>query len=286
MGTIKLALRPWKSLPIVQWMGVFSLAILIIGMNAVYWLDGSVDQILKKLSAEKVVTVYLEPSATIELVDTIKTQIGSSSVDTRLVDQKGFLEELEKSHPQLAKEVQALGADADWVAPRFMTLRGDMTNEAVEKIKALSGVEAVDLSEQRLKPVTQSLRTIQSVSRGFLVGLVIAFLTTLFLIARLNRHVQSDSIRLIRQFGGTAMQAKMPQILHQTFLGTLSGIFASCIWLYAQPIMVYHLGSLSPYFKDLKLQNPLFVLSWIFLATAIGWISALFASSQAAAENA
>ena len=286
MGTLKLALRPWRSLPLVQWMGVFSLAILMIGMNAVYWLNGSVDAILTRLGSERVVTVYLEPTATGELVDAIRTSLGSSAVDAKVVDQKGFLADLEKTHPQLAKEVQALGADTDWVAPRFMTLRGALPNESIEKIKALPGVEAIDLSEERLKPIAQSLRTIQSVSRGFLFGLAMAFLTTLFLVARLNRQVQGDSVRLIRQFGGTPFQAKLPQLIHQASIGAAAGAASAAVWLYAQPILVYHLGSLSPYFRDLKLQHPALVFAWILVATAIGGASAALASTQAAAENA
>lgn len=286
MGTIKLALRPWKKLPIVQWLGIFSLSLLMIGLNSVFWLSGNITTLLTKLNAEKVVTVYLESNTSSELVDSIKTQVGSSAVEAKLVDQKEFLQELEKLHPNLVKEVQALGSDADWVTPKFLTLRGDISSDAVEKIKSIIGVESVDLSEQRLLPVVQSLKTIQSVSRGFFVGFILAFFTTFFLIARLNRHVQNDSIKIIRQFGGTEFQIKLPQLLHQSLLGLIAGIISAGIWLYTQPFLSYHLGTLSPYLKDLKLQNPNIVFSEILGSILIGWISAYFISTQTPVEAA
>lgn len=295
MVSLRLSLRPWKSAPMTQWMALGSLSFILVGFNSVYWMGENVSTIVEKLEAERIVTVYLDPSVgkrpdephlqTGAIQDAIRTQLGSSRISSDYTDAQTFLKDLESSYPELAREVQALGADAEWVTPRFFTLKGAVSDSTIEELKKIPGIEGIESSDKKVHPVTQSLKAIFWVSRLFTAGLGLAFVTLLFLIARLNRQCQSEVASMIRQWGGTRLQMRLPQIWNQFFLACSAAVLSIAAWIYCQPLLMRHMGALSPYLRELKLQPPIKMLAVAFSAALFGWVSGWLTSDAELTAN-
>jgi cell division protein FtsX len=276
MYSLKLALRPWRLSPLSQWMSAMTLGILLFLFSFLGWFSNALDPILAKLSSDQVLTAYLdvaEGTSGEKITDQIKIQLGSSANRVEYVNSDGFISELGKLYPDLAREVSSLGQEMKVIAPEYVSIRGQMDPQQVEKIKGIKGVESIDSSIERFKPISESLMTTQFVSRLFLVAALFGLLTVLFLMSRLNASIHQEARRLIYQLGGTRLQARIPQVFHQTFLGVLGGLIAATAWLFSQSFWVHKIQAFSPYFRDLAPASSGSTFWVIAMGAILGFLS-------------
>lgn len=276
MFPLKMALRPWKLAPLSQWLSALTLGILLFVFSFLSWFSNALSPVLVRLSSDQVVTAYLDTSEDTsgeKISDQIKIQLGSSASRIDHVNSTEFLSELSKIYPDLAREVSSLGQDMKMIAPEYVTIRGQISESQLENLKRLKGVDSVDSSVERFKPIFESLHTTQWITRVFLGAVLFGLFTVLFLMSRLNASIHQNGRKLIYQLGGSRLQAKFPQVFHQTILGVIGGALASGAWLFSQSIWVHKIQTFSPYFRDLAPAPSSSVFLVIALGAVIGFFS-------------
>lgn len=277
MFALKLALRPWKLQPLSQFLTFATLTTLLLLAGFFGSLVLSLPQVRHRLEADHVASVFLDPALETtnfeSIRDQIRVSVGSSSVRMEYVDSDGFLESIRTSQPELAKEVAALGNEKEWVAPKFFSLRGSLSDRTVEKLRAIPGVEAVAFSAKRFKPIVENIAAIEWLSRVLFMAIVIAMIAVLTLLGRLNASIFNEAELIVSQMGGSIFQARFPARLNPILLaGSAGGIAALLLWK-LDPWFTARMASLSPFLQGMESATRLSAIALL----GVGIMTGVFA---------
>jgi len=255
MFALKLALRPWKLQPLSQFLTFATLTTLLLLAGFFGSLVVSLPQIRHRLEADHVASVFLDPALEPANLGSVRDQnrvsLGSSAVKMEYIDSDGFLESIRATQPDLAKEVAALGNEKEWVAPKFFSLRGTLSDRMIESLRAIPGVEAVSFSAKRFKPIVENIAANEWLSRVLFAANVIASCVVLTLLGRLNSSIFSEAEVIVLQMGGSPMQARFPARLNPILLaGSAGGIAALLLWK-LDPWFTARMASFSPFLQGM-----------------------------------
>lgn len=275
MLIIKLAWRPWKLNPASQWLSVIALATLLFIFAQFSWFASAVSPIVQKLNSQKIITVYLDVQTSEgAVIDQIKTKASSSIRKMTYTDSQKFLQELETKSPELAREVMSLGDEISQVAPRFLTLEGNVTNAQIDSIKKINGVDSIENSQTRFQPLIDNLLAVQWFMRILLFALGLTAISALVLTARQNANIHQDAFALMKSLGGGYWKTRLPHLLSLTLTGFIAGLMASFAWVVTHESSVNKIKEFSPALEQIKsTQSSVFVLI-IILGVFCGWCSA------------
>jgi cell division protein FtsX len=257
-----------------------SFIMLVMGM--LLWFSSALDPLMTKLMSEKVVTVYMDPTqenfAPTKVVDAIKVQMGSAAkqISMEEISSDVFLDRLEKNYPEMVKEISSLGPDAKKMMPHYVSLRGSVDTTLIESIQKIEGVESVDTSASKYRPIIETFQALKSILKVLSIAALAALFVLLFYTAKLNHTLHRDAMQIIKQLGGTTFQSKLPQFTHQISIGVLSGFVASILCFALAPMMVKQIQSFSPYFKNMEAPSVVFILGFAAMGAVCGFVSTLW----------
>lgn len=281
MFALKLALRPWRLQPLSQILTFCTLSVLLLLAGFFASLATALPEVRKSLEGDQIASVFLEPSAEpVNLKsfrDQIKISLGSSAaaVKTEFVDGDAFLSNLSENQPDLAKEVAALGNEKEWITPRHFALRGPIGEKAIERLRAIPGVETVSYSAQRFKPIVDNLTAISWLSRVLFSAILLTMVAVLILLGRLNVATFAEAEGIVSQMGGSHWQARFPAHLNPMLLSSGAGLMAALIFLKLNPWFLAKMATLSPFFSELSPASsvsPPFLLGIGLLMGAVAFL--------------
>jgi len=280
MFALKLALRPWRLQPLSQILSFTTLSVLLLLAGFFGSLATTIPELRKGLEGDQVASVFLDPASEPTHFDSVRDQvrlsIGSSPVRVEFVDGDAFLSALQKTQPDLAKEVAALGNEKDWVTPRHFSLRGSIGEKLVERLRSIPGVESVSFSARRFQPIVENLSAIGWMSRVLFSAILLAMIAVLILLGRLNSSIFSEAEGIVAQMGGSEWQARFPARLNPILLASGAGLVAGLFFLKLGPWFSAKMASLSPYFSGIGTHSPLVSAPLLLLlGVAVGTISFL-----------
>ncbi len=285
MYLLRIALRPWRLALLSQVFSSFAVGILLFMVLFLYWLQAGLKPVIYHLQAEQVVTAYLK--AEIEkkdephIVDTIKESVGSQAVtEVSMVDAPQFIRQIEKFYPELAHELGGLGAETHRIVPRYVSITGMIEDSRIEKIKAVSGVESVESSKDRYRPVVGAFRILRWVARLLSFGLGVALLTGLVHLARMNSYLNQDAVSLLRQWGAGSLTQNAPAVISGLMVGALGGVVASGIWVGAGLSLSRHIRGISPLLKNMPIASPTGIIILLAAGVLAGSVAGALGSLQ------
>lgn len=280
MFALKLALRPWKLQPLSQFLTFVTLTTLLLLAGFFGSLARSLPEVRQRLEGDHVASVFLdpamEPNATNPIRDQIRTSLGSSAVTVEYVDSDAFLESIRATEPELIKEIAGLGTEKDWVAPKFFSLRGTLTEKMIDSLRAIPGVEAVAFSAKRFKPILENIAAIEWLSRALFAAILLAMLAVLTLLGRLNSSIFQDAEIIVSQMGGSPSQARFPARLNPILLAGCAGAVSALFLLKLNPWFTAKMASLSPFLTGMDSAAPSTALAVFGLGLAIGVLAFVF----------
>lgn len=280
MFPLKLALRPWKLQPLSQFLTLVTLTTLLLLAGFFGSLARSLPDVRHRLEGDHVASVFLDPALELNMVNPIRDQIraslGSSAVSVEYMDSDAFLDSIRSTEPELAKEIAGLGNEKEWVAPKFFSLRGTLSDRTVESLRAISGVEAVSFSAKRFKPILENIAAIEWLSRALFAAIVLAMVAVLTLLGRLNSSIFQDAEVIVSQMGGSPNQARFPARLNPVLLAGGSGTIASLSLLKLNPWFTAKMVSLSPFLQGMESATYPTALALFALGLAVGVLAFLF----------
>jgi cell division protein FtsX len=192
---------------------------------------------------------------------------------------------LAEKQPELAKEVAALGAEKEWIAPKHFSIRGAIGDREVERLKAIPGVESVSYSEKRFRPIVDNLSAMEWLCRLLAAATIFAMLAVLFLLGRINSGIFADAEIIVSQMGGSDWQARFPSRLNPFLAATAASILASALFWKIQPGIAHKVGSLSPFLRGLETAPGVPALGILVVGMAVGLLAVVSAPKQACAES-
>lgn len=279
MYLLRLASRPWKAAPFVQFFSVLSVAFLLVLGAVLVWLEQGMNPTVTKLQNEEVITAYLRPeleqNGEKELVDSIKVAAGAHA-EVQFVSSDRFLEEVGNSYPDLGKELGELGAEAKNLVPRYVSVTGLLNSNSLDAIKQVRGVEAVETSRGRHQQMLSAYYTLKWVVRVFIGGVALAIFVALILLTKANALLQSDAIRLLKFWGASPVMLRLPSLFNGFLTGLLGGIIAIPLWQLGMLWFFNIVGQLSSQFGELALPPQAdTALLLVLVGSGIGTLSGL-----------
>jgi cell division protein FtsX len=289
MFSLRLALRPWKLQPLSQFLTFTTLGVLMFLAGIFGWLSRSIPHLRAQLEGDRVASVFLDPAteaANLESVrDQIKVSLGASAARVEYVDADRFLAQLAEKQPELAKEVTALGAEKDWIAPKHFAIRGAIGEREVERLKSIPGVESVSFSEKRFRPIVDNLSAMEWLCRLLAAATIFAMLAVLFLLGRINSGIFSEAEAIVAQMGGSDWQARFPSRLNPFLAAAAAAVLASALFWKIQPGIAQKIGSLSPFLRGLESAPGIPALGILGVGMAVGLLAVISAPKHARVEG-
>lgn len=287
MFSLKLAFRPWKLQPLSQILTFTTLGVLMFLAGVFGWLSRSIPNLRTQLDGDRVASVFLDPSAEADNLDSIRDQIrvslGSSTVKVDYVSSDQFLENLANRQPELAKEVAALGNEKDWIAPKHFSLRGALTEAEIERMKSIPGVEAVLFSEKRFRPIVDNLAAMEWLCRLLSVATIFAMIAVLFLLGRINSSIFSEAEVIVAQMGGTDWQARLPSRMNPLLSSLAASAVAAVLFWRVQPGIAQKMASLSPFLRGMN-SASLPAIAILVIGLIVGMLALFFAPKHSRTE--
>lgn len=292
MYLLRLALRPWR---VSFWSQAFSAAavgVLLLLSGLLAWMHQSLGPVVARMKSEQVLTAYLdpaleqsEPGSEKRVVDQIRTVVGSApergsrslAPEVEAGDPKQFVQRLKTSYPEVSRELEDLGPETQSMIPRFVTVSGILPEGTLEKIQALHGVESAETSLDRLKPTVQAFTALRRLSMFLAGGLAFALLTGLIQLARMNAQLTAESIGVLRLWGASSGQLRVPGLLAGLSVGLLGGVMAGISWGFVGSALTSQIRAASPALRALPSAGMLGAVVLVFAGAALGALSGLLA---------
>lgn len=281
-NSIRLGLRPWRTAPMTQAVSSLAVGFLMLLMGILVWLEDGIKTVVHRLSTENVITAYLESTLPAEkegqVIDAIKSVVGSQAAQVEFVDQARFLDEIKTPYPGLYRELETLGNDARMVTPKYVSAVGRFSKSTLTQVQSLSGVEFAESSENRHTQIVGAFKTLRTVLRFLILGITLVLLGGLVQLVRLNSHLHQDVLSMMKLWGAKQLSLKAPMIVSGAIVGFWGGAVAAVTWLFVGTWVGVELRSLTPMLGDLPAAHPgLSVALWA-AALALGTLSGLFAT--------
>lgn len=273
MVLIRLALRPWRLSFLGQLLTTLTAAVLLFIMGFLIWMEKGLGPVVQQLQSDQVVTAYLSPRVPEidekKIVDSVRLSVGAATrVSIEFVGVKAYLQELEKTYPQLKEDLISLGGDLSSLIPRHISIAGHLPQGVSRAIERLPGIESTESSGDRFNHVVSAFQTLQWVGRILIVGLIIALITLMVHLMRMNVHHLKECLNLLKLLGADSFSLRFPRLAGGILVGVLSGLIAAIAWVGVGGTLTEKIQALSPVMAEM--QVPSASIAWILLAVGVG----------------
>lgn len=283
MYFLKLALRPWRKAPVGQLFSGFAVGFLLVLVGFLFWLQEGLRPVLARLQGEQVITAYLAPQVSDEqaraMGDQIRMGLSAPLRDEAEIEWVGipeFLAKLKKTYPDLGGELEELGSENQALIPRHYTVSGMLPDTALAQVRAVPGVESAESSRDRYRHIVGAFRMLRWIARFLVAGLCFALLTGLIHLAKTNAFLHRDSVAILRQWGASRLQTRLPGILSGIWVGLLGGTLAAGLWIGFSSPLSQGIRTFSPVLRQLAQPQAQWALGLFALGLFLGLLSGLF----------
>lgn len=286
MYLLKLALRPWRSAPFSQVFSSIAVGILLLLSGFLFWMQSGLKPVLHRLQSEQVLTAYVDAalpekdeSALLEKVRAVLNVTGEhGSPEVKWVGTSEFLKQVKGQYPDLDRELEDLGKEMTQIVPRYISVSGILPDRALEKIKAIPGIESAESSKDRYHHIVGAFSALRWVAKILMIGVCFALFTGLIHLARMNAYLHQDALKLLRFWGGGSLALTSPGMISGVMVGILGGCIALSGWMTLGVWLSKHIRTLSPLLKGMPATGLSLSLILFLSGTLIGLISGLFGS--------
>src|SRR5579885_1952637 len=259
MHLLKLGLRPWRVAGLSQAVSAGAVGLLLCLCGFLYWLQAGLNPMLSRMQNEQVITAYLSPeleeSEQGKVIDQIRTSLGAHAegraVEVKYIEPTQFLGNIKAHFPELAHELEGLGSEVATVIPRYISISGYLSQDAVEKVRAVHGIESAETSKDRLKQVIGAFQALRWMARLLAGGLCLALLTGLVHLARMNSQLHSEAVSLLKLWGANEVSLRLPSLFSGASVGLLGGMIGTFAWMFWGSWLIHHVRSISPLLHEL-----------------------------------
>lgn len=283
MYFLKLALRPWRKAPVGQLFSGFAVGFLLVLVGFLFWLQEGLRPVLARLQGEQVITAYLAPTLSDDqahgLQDEIRQSLAAPQREDAEIEWVGvseFLTKLKKSYPELGAELEELGAESQSLIPRHYTVSGVLPETALARIQSVPGVESVESSKDRYRHILGAFRMLRWIARFLVAGLCLALLTGLIHLAKTNAFLHRDSVAILRQWGASRLQVRMPGMISGVWVGLLGGSLAAVLWMGFSSPLSQGIRAFSPVLRQLSQPQMHWAGGLFALGLILGVLSGFF----------
>jgi len=287
MYLLKLALRPWRLAPMSQIFSAFTVGVLLFMVGFLFWMQQGLRSVVVRLQGEQVLTAYLEPSFPVKdepkLMDSIRNTLGlGSGIEIQLVNSSQFVSALKKTYPDLGRELEDLGAEMTQMVPRYLSITGVLPESALDRMTHIPGIESAESSKDRNRPMVGAFSAVRWIVRVLMAGIVLALLTGLVHLSRMNATLHQDSLHLMKFWGAGRGTLLGPGLLSGSLVGLMGGAIAWMGWAALGMGFIKQVKSLSQMLHGIPGMHPHLPGVLFILGACAGVLSGVFGSLTAA----
>ncbi len=272
MYLLRLALRPWRLAPFSQLFSAIAVGFLLFLTSFLFWLERGLKPVLVRLQGEQVITAYVLKDEE-KILTQIRSALGDNGdLEIKYVDPPQFIQLLKNQYPDLGKELETLGQDANEIVPKYISISGVLPASTLSKIKSIPGIESVESSKDRYASIVGAFRALRWVSRVLIAGLIVALLSGLIHLSRMNAYLHRESLSLLRFWGATSSVLATPGMISGLIVGIVGGVIASGGWIIVGHELVHHIRALSLILKTMPSIQHSFPVGLPLILFAVGGI--------------
>lgn len=285
MFLLRLSLRPWRLAPLNHAFSAVAVGFLLLVAGFLFWLQDGLRPVVARLQSEQVITAYLAapelpPGAAQEggaeaaqITDAIRVAVGAHAAvapDVRYVSSHQFVKNLNANYPELSRELEDLGPEMTAVVPRYVSVTGLLGEAALERVRAVPGVESAESSRDRYARVVGAFLALRWVARLLVAGAALALLTGLIHLSRLNAYMHRETLTILKLWGASATEMRAPAMISGALVGAMGGLGAGAGWLLAGHDLSEQIRSLSPMLLGLPPASASLALGLVAVGVLIG----------------
>ena len=213
----------------------FVLGLLIVSFSQLMlalWFCGSIQKEIKisrdYASKAKFVTIQMKDAHA--PVDAVRDAFQSENVTIEELKTEEVLKKMEEEEPELVQTVRSLGTEGVQLVPKLLTVRGVVSDEALEKVKLMTEVYRVDQSpvhHARLQGFYSHLNFEMRISVLMILFLV---LVQLLVFQRIQSRDSAEVMKNLLVWGVGGAQARVPGFLSIISLSGFSLVLSVIEW--------------------------------------------------------
>lgn len=275
----KLALLPLLRSWFLLGLMIISFAQLMLAL----WFCGSLQKELNHTrnyaNSAKFVTVQIKDEAV--SLERVKDALMGEDVSFEELKMEDTLKKMEEEEPEIVQSVRAIGKEGLQLVPRVLLVRGNVSDEAIEKVKLMTEVSRVDATpvhHQRLLRFYEHL--------GFEVKIAISLILFLIVVELLVfQRIQDRDSKEVRNnltaWGVSAMQARLPSFASLLTLSLFAVALSVAEWFSFQKLIWKNNAFLGELSLERTLSFPVAMVAITFLAIGAAAILLSFAGRNA-----
>ena len=211
---------------------IVSMAVILLCGAMVFILYQGVSRSLAEVRSARFMTAYLDGAVPVtreaDVLSAVRKMPGVESA--QMVSKDVFVENFSKLFPKLSGEVAALEADT---IPRFVKVRARTSRmtDVQERLQRLSGIENVELNENKFVGLMGALHTLKKLSAMLIGGMLFALLCVLFNHFKLRSSLQAQVFGTLTLLGAKGHQLYLPFAMEGIVEGAVGGGIAAAVLL-------------------------------------------------------
>lgn len=242
MVLIRLGLRPWRETFFGQVAGSMVLGLILFCASMLMWFEGSARQSVARMRGESLVLAYLNTETSAEedkrTFEALKKSLGKEAQSIEYMDTQRTLEAISKSNPEIAREIEGMGADAQSVIPKHIRIKGDLTpaewQAHLDRITvSQSGITRVEFSKNRNLHILGAFESLAWILRALTAGMAIVFVIVALQVSRSQKNQISESIELLRLWGASRWATTMPYLASHFIMALIAAATSFSLWIWA-----------------------------------------------------
>lgn len=163
-------------------------------------------------------------------LDPVKELLQGPDVNVEELKTEDVLKKMEEEEPEVVQTVRAIGNEGLQLVPRMLTVRGNIPDETIEKIKLMTEVYRVDASPVHHSRLIRFYRHLSFEMNISILLITFLVLVQLLVFQRIQSRDSAQVMRDLLAWGVGAMQARVPGFLSILSLSGFSIILSIAEW--------------------------------------------------------
>jgi cell division protein FtsX len=250
MRVLKLALYAIRRQSAFVALVIFSLIVSTLLLNASRGLELWTRPALERVQSDQVVTLYLKPQTKADrlqkIEDEIRQNLGAYSIHVERSDSARFLSDLKKEDPEIAQQLESMGADWAQFIPQFITLSGVVPESFIQKLSLSEEFYKIDTSRNRYAVVSEAFKTVLRLNRFVMIMMGLGVVVGFWFLGNALLKGHQQTARWMELLGASWLERYSPVLYSMALCALLGSVGATLLWSSVREKFSWGLAQLIP----------------------------------------
>jgi hypothetical protein len=247
------------------------------------WFCGSVQKELnhtqKYARTAKFVTIQMKDETS--PLDPIKDLLSGEDVSFEELKIEDTLKKMEDEEPEIVQSVRAIGSEGLQLAPKVLVVRGNVSDEALDKVKLMTEVYRVDATPVHHARMLRFYDHLSFELRISMLLILFLIVVQLLVFQRIQGKDSKEVMQNLLAWGSASLPAKIPGFASLLALSLIAVIVSIGEWFFFRNLIWKNNAFLGELSLEHSLSFPSGMVALTLLAIVVAAILLSFAGNPA-----